>query len=115
MSRFSHLNDLCLCFHSGDCGRSESLLCSYQDLSLKYKQEEDLLHVADMSENKQVQDNNDDEKKKKKPPYLQLVLAGVKYGRDTERDGERNEMKDPWRRVHLTFRALALSHSGVLL
>lgn len=69
MSRFSHdlrkLNDLCLCFHSGDCGRSESLLCSYQDLSLKYKQEEDLLHVADMSENKQVQDNNNDEKKKK--------------------------------------------------
>ena len=58
------------------------LLCCYREPSLKYKLEKDLL--SDVTSVKQVQDNN------KKPSYLQLVLAGVKYNENTEKDVERN-------------------------
>lgn len=56
-----------------------------------------------------------DKKQQQKPLYLQLVLAAVKYSGDTERDAERNEKKDPRRRVHLAFQALAQTHSAVQL
>lgn len=67
-----------------------------------------------MADVKQVQDDNNNNKKKKLS-HLQLLLAGANYSGDTEKDGERNEMKDPWRQVHLTSQVLAQTHCGVLL